>query len=132
VLSLTPADSKLAIPPGDPMYQSTARATFTIDVKLISMQPHMHLRGRDFDIKATYADGADRTLLRVPAMTSLADHYFSDRADYATRGTSLDIVAHSITQPTTKYNPDPQKTVYWGDQSWEEMNIGFIEVAFPA
>ena len=66
VLSLAPADSKLAIPPGDAQYPSSARATFTRDVKLISMQQHMHLRGKDFDIRATYADGRTDALLRVP------------------------------------------------------------------
>jgi len=42
---------RLAIPPGDPMYQSTARATFTNDVKMISMQPHYIYVEGDFDIK---------------------------------------------------------------------------------
>jgi hypothetical protein len=133
VLSLAPADSKLAIPPGDAKYASSARATFTSDVKLISMQPHMHLRGRDFDIKAQYADGRTDSLLRVPRYDfNWQTTYFLAEPIPLTRGTSLEFVAHFDNSANNKFNPDPSKTVYWGDQSWEEMNIGFIEVAFPA
>jgi hypothetical protein len=133
VLSLSPADSKLAIPPGDAKYPSSARATFTSDVKLISMQPHMHLRGKDFDIKATYVDGRTDSLLRVPRYDfNWQTTYFLTEPIVLTRGSTLDFLAHFDNSANNKFNPDPSKTVYWGDQSWEEMNIGFIEVAFPA
>ena len=133
VLSLAPADSKLAIPPGDAQYRSSARASFTRDVKLISMQPHMHLRGKDFDIRATYADGRTDALLRVPRYDfRWQTTYFLADPIVMPRGSSMDFVAHFDNSANNKFNPDPSKTVYWGDQSWEEMNIGFIEVAFPA
>ncbi len=133
VLSLAPADSKLAIPAGDAQYPSAARATFTRDVKLISMQPHMHLRGKDFDIRATYADGRADALLRVPRYDfRWQTTYFLADPIVMTRGSSMDFLAHFDNSANNKFNPDATKTVYWGDQSWEEMNIGFIEVAFPA
>ena len=133
VLSLAPADSKLAIPPHDARYPSSARATFTRDVKLISMQPHMHLRGKDFDIRATYADGRTDALLRVPRYDfRWQTTYFLAEPLVMSRGSSMDFLAHFDNSANNKFNPDPSKTVYWGDQSWEEMNIGFIEVAFPA
>ena len=133
VLSLSPADSKLAIPPGDAQYRSSMRATFSRDVKLISMQPHMHLRGKDFDIQATYVDGRTEALLRVPRYDfRWQTTYFLADPIVMERGSSLDFVAHFDNSANNKFNPDPSQTVYWGDQSWEEMNIGFIEVAFPA
>ncbi len=133
VLSLSPADSRLAIPPGEAMYPSSARATFTRDVKLISMQPHMHLRGRDFGITAIYGDGRRESLLRVPRYDfNWQTTYFLAEPIVIKGGTSLDFLAHFDNSANNKFNPDPSKTVYWGDQSWEEMNIGFIEVAFPA
>ncbi|MEO8130798.1 MAG: thiol-disulfide isomerase, partial [Bryobacteraceae bacterium] len=133
VLSLSPADSKLAIPPGDPNYASSAKATFTQDVKLISMQPHMHLRGKDFDIRATYADGRTDELLRVPRYDfRWQTTYFLADPINLSRGSSMDFLAHFDNSANNSFNPDPSKTIHWGDQSWEEMNIGFIEVAFPA
>ena len=133
VLSLSPADSKLAIPAGDPNYASSVKATFTSDVKLISMQPHMHLRGKDFDIRATYPDGRTDALLRVPRYDfRWQTTYFLADPIVMTRGSTMDFLAHFDNSANNKFNPDPSKTIYWGDQSWEEMNIGFIEVAFPA
>jgi hypothetical protein len=93
----------------------------------------MHLRGKDFDIKARYADGRTDSLLRVPRYDfNWQTTYFLAEPIPLTRGTSLEFVAHFDNSANNKFNPDPSKTVYWGDQSWEEMNIGFIEVAFPA
>lgn len=133
VLSLSPADSKLAIPPGNANYESSARATFTSDVKLISLQPHMHLRGKDYEITAKYPDGHTDVLLRVPRYSfNWQTTYFLAAPIPLAKGASLDFVAHFDNSANNKFNPDPSKTIYWGDQSWEEMNIGFIEVAFPA
>jgi mono/diheme cytochrome c family protein len=132
ILSLSPADSKLAIPPGDANYASSARATFTSDVKLISMQPHMHLRGKSFEISATYPDGRKEALIRVPRYDfNWQTTYFLTDAVPLPKGTVLDVVAHFDNSANNKFNPDPSKLITWGDQSWEEMNIGFIEVAFP-
>lgn len=133
VLSITPADSKFAIPPGDGNYRSEARAQFTEPVKLISMQPHMHLRGKDFRIDATYADGRHETLLNVPRYDfRWQTTYFLRDPLALPAGTTLEVVAHFDNSANNPANPDPKQTVRWGDQSWEEMNIGFLEVAFPA
>ena len=132
VLSVTPADSKFVIPAGDSNYRSAAQAEFTAPVKLISMQPHMHLRGKDFRIDVRYPDGRAEPLLIVPR------YDFRWQTTYFLRdplplppGTVLDVVAHFDNGPNNKANPDPKQAVRWGDQSWEEMNIGFLEVAFP-
>ncbi len=133
VLSVTPADSKFAIPPGDPAFRSNSSATFTSEVKLISMQPHMHLRGKSFRIDALYPDGRGDVLLNVPRYDfNWQTTYFFSQPLTLPAGTRLDCVAHFDNSPNNRYNPDPSETIRWGDQSWEEMAIGFLEVAFDA
>lgn len=133
ILSITPADTKFAIPPGAAHYESRAGATVTSDVKLISVQPHMHLRGKDYLITAQYPGGRTETLIRVPRYDfNWQTTYFLSEPLPLPAGTVLHCLAHFDNSPNNKFNPDPSKTVVWGDQSWEEMNIGFMEIAFDA
>jgi hypothetical protein len=133
VVTILPADSKLAIPPGDPNYRSIARATFTEPVTMVSLQPHMHVRGKAYEISATYPDGRKEVLLRVPRYDfHWQTTYFLDRPLAIPAGTVIEGDAWYDNSPNNPNNPDPSKTVYWGDQSWDEMNIGFLEVAFDA
>ena len=48
------------------------------------------------------------------------------------KGTRVEVVAHYDNSPGNKYNPDPTKDVKWGDQTWEEMMIGFWGMVIPA
>jgi hypothetical protein len=66
VLSTQTQDMEIAIPPGDANYSSSAAITFSRPVKLISLQPHMHLRGKAMEIRARYPSGEVQTLLNVP------------------------------------------------------------------
>lgn len=133
VLSIMPADTKFAIPPGVASHESRTGATITSDVKLISVQPHMHLRGKDYLITAQYPDGHSETLIRVPRYDfNWQTTYFLKEPLLLPAGTVLHCVAHFDNSPNNPFNPDPSKMVMWGDQSWEEMNIGFMEIAFDA
>lgn len=133
VLTIVPADSKLAIPPGDAAYVSHASARFERDVELISLQPHMHLRGRSFTVKARFPNGRERQLLTVPRYDfNWQTTYFLAKPLLLPKGTVLEYQGTFDNSRNNPFNPDPSKTVLWGDQSWEEMNIGFTEVAFPA
>ncbi len=133
VLTITPADSNLDIPPGDPAYVSRVSATFNQDVELISLQPHMHFRGKAFTITAQFPDGRSEALLHVPRYDfNWQTTYFLAKPMKLPRGTKVDYEAVFDNSPNNPANPDPKKAVQWGDQSFEEMNIGFTEVAFPA
>jgi hypothetical protein len=133
VMTITPADSNLDIPPGDPAYVSKVNATFTRDVELISLQPHMHFRGKAFQIAARYPDGKMLPLLDVPRYDfNWQSTYFLAKPLKLPKGTVIYYTAVFDNSPNNKANPDPTKSVQWGDQSFEEMNIGFTEVAFPA
>jgi hypothetical protein len=54
-----------------------------------------------------------------------------DRPKVLPKGTRLEVSAGFDNSPNNKFNPDPQKEVRWGDQSWEEMMVGFFDVAVP-
>jgi hypothetical protein len=90
--------------------------------------PHMHLRGKDFEYRAEYPDGRKEILLSVP-------HYdFGWQTEYRLaepallpKGTTLHCTAHFDNSSNNPANPDSKKEVTWGDQTWEEMMIGWID-----
>jgi hypothetical protein len=116
-----------AIPPGASNHVVEAEASFADDVKVWSMHPHMHLRGKDMTYTATYPDGRQEILLGVPKFD------FGWQTDYwlaepiaLPKGSKLHVIAHFDNSAANKANPDPAATVRWGDQTWEEMMIGFF------
>ena len=116
-----------SIPPGAPNHSVEAEASFSEDVKVWSMHPHMHLRGKDMTFTATYPDGRQQILLSVPKFD------FGWQTDYwlaeplvLPKGSKLHVGAHFDNSVANKANPDPTATVRWGDQTWEEMMIGFF------
>jgi hypothetical protein len=128
VLTISPADSNLVIPPGEPNYQSGVTATLLDDAKLVSLQPHMHLRGKAYRIDLNQAP-----LLNVPQYDfNWQTTYFLKEPLPLKKGDILSCTAWFDNSPNNRFNPDPTKTILWGDQSWEEMNVGFMEIAIPA
>jgi len=120
-------NAAFAIPPGADNHTVEAEATFSEDVKIWSMHPHMHLRGKDMTYTATYPDGRKEILLRVPK------YDFGWQTDYwlaqpltLPKGTKVHVAAHFDNSPANRANPDPKAIVRWGDQTWEEMMIGFF------
>ena len=114
------------IPAGDPNHEVRASKTFDEDTYLYSMMPHMHVRGKDFTYTAVYPDGRSEIVLSVPK------YNFDWQLDYELmkplflpKGARLDCVAHFDNSTKNKFNPDPSKNVRWGDQTWEEMMIGW-------
>src|SRR5579864_1050658 len=129
LLTSSPTDPKLfAIPPNDGNWQSPpAEVTFNQDVELVFMMPHMHFRGKDMTYTLEYPDGRKEIVLNVP-------HYdFNWQLGYATslkvpKGTKLRVDAHFDNSPNNKFNPNPNKTVYYGEMTWEEMMNPFFGV----
>ncbi len=117
---------RFVIPAGDANAEVKAVAEIRQDTVLTSLTPHMHVRGKDMTYTAVYPDGTSEVLLRVPKY----DFNFQITYDLAKpkilpKGTKVEVVAHFDNSPGNKYNPDPTKDVKWGDQTWEEMMIGF-------
>jgi len=118
---------RFQIPPGAPNHEVRAVQTFNEETVLTSMTPHMHNRGKDMTYIAHYPDGSSETLLSVPKY----DFDWQLTYQLATpkslpKGTTLEVIAHFDNSPNNKSNPDPTATVRWGDQTWEEMMIGFF------
>lgn len=133
VVTLTATNARFAIPAGDPNHEVKSVFTLQDDSALVWLMPHMHLRGRDFIYRAVYPTGETQVLLNVPK------YDFNWQLSYETakpvtlpKGTRIECVAHFDNSPNNKYNPDPAKVVRWGDQSWEEMMIGWFGVVIDA
>jgi hypothetical protein len=113
-----------------PAYDGNAevRATHKIakDTLVTTLTPHMHMRGKDMVYIAHYADGTAETLLSVPKYDfNWQITYELAKPKLLPAGTELEVIAHYDNSPNNKFNPDPSKDVRWGDQTWEEMMIGF-------
>ena len=73
------------------------------------------------------------TLLSVPRYSfNWQTTYFLKQPKLLPAGCTIESTAVFDNSPNNPYNPDPKKTTNWGDQSWEEMHIGFMEIAFDA
>jgi len=104
------------------------RATHKIakDTLVTTLTPHMHVRGKDMIYIAHYADGTTETLLSVPKYDfNWQITYELAKPKLLPAGTELEVIAHYDNSANNKFNPDPSKDVRWGDQTWEEMMIGF-------
>jgi hypothetical protein len=120
-------NARFAIPPGDPNYLVESSFTFTEDGYIHSLMPHMHLRGKDFEYRVTFPDGTSKIILSVPRYDfAWQSYYMLKEPVRAPKGTRVDCVAHFDNSTKNKYNPDPTKEVRWGDQTWEEMMIGWM------
>jgi hypothetical protein len=118
------------IPAGAANYPVEARAELLRDVRLVSILPHMHLRGKDFEVRAIYPEGGTETLLRVSKYDfNWQINYYLANPKLLPKGTVLECLAHYDNSVNNASNPDPRADVRYGDQTWEEMLNGFMEIA---
>ncbi len=120
-------NQSIDIPPGAADHRLTAEHVLPQDVRLLSLSPHMHLRGKSFRIEVHHPDGRREVLLDVPRY----DFNWQLRYDLAEpkflpRGVRLVCVAHYDNSLSNRANPDPTRNVVWGDQTSDEMLIGFF------
>jgi mono/diheme cytochrome c family protein len=118
---------RLRIDPGDPQATFTAAWSPPVDISILAFLPHMHYRGKSFRYEVIGA-GAPRTLLSVPS------YHFSWQAIYRAaepvavgEGSTIRCTAVYDNSAANPDNPDPAATVRWGEQSWDEMMIGYID-----
>ncbi len=133
VMSMMAMNYFIKIPAGDPNYEAHSLATLQQDVNLVSLLPHMHLRGKDFLYKAVYPSGETQVLLSVPKYDfSWQIQYALEQELLLPKGTRIECTAHYDNSANNPSNPDPTKEVRWGDQTFEEMMVGFFDVSFDA
>ena len=100
--------------------------------KLISLFPHMHLRGKSFKVTAKYDSGKEDVLLDVPNYDfNWQTTYRLSEGKELPKGTEIEIVGHHDNSEDNLANPDPSEEVKWGDQTWEEMLILLYEWSAP-
>jgi hypothetical protein len=124
------ANPSFVIPPGDPNYPVDADITVDTDVRVVGFTPHMHLRGKSFEFRAVFPDGAREVLLRVPKYDfnwQLTYNLAEERV--FPKGTRFEATAIFDNSPSNRFNPDPKASVRFGDQTWDEMMVGFIDIA---
>jgi hypothetical protein len=120
----------LKIPPNDPNYEVESVFVFPQNSLLLSVSPHMHLRGKDFRYDVIYPDGKQETILSVPRYDfGWQTTYELAEPKLLPRGARMHCVAHFDNSAENLANPDPSKEVGWGEQTWEEMMFGWFEVA---
>jgi mono/diheme cytochrome c family protein len=121
-------NARFMIPPGAANHPIESGLEFLEDVTIYSMAPHTHLRGKAWEYRLVYPDGHSETLLSIPK------YDFNWQTDYVfatplrvPKGAVLKAVAHYDNSKANKANPDATQPVYWGDQTWEEMQYtGFM------
>jgi hypothetical protein len=116
------------IPAGDPNYEARSTYTFAQDSHILSLTPHMHFRGKDFNYRLTRPDGSTEELLKV------SKYDFNWQTGYefvepvaVPAGSRMDCVAHWDNSPENEANPDPARNVRFGNESYDEMMIGFVD-----
>ncbi len=131
VLSAVAKNWTFVIPPGDAHHEVRSMVEFASDVTLVSLQPHMHYRGRDYEYKAVYPSGETEVLLRVPNYDfNWQLTYFFAQPKLMPRGTRIECTAHFDNSVNNPANPDPSAAVTYGEQSWDEMMSGWMEIGF--
>ncbi|HZU23981.1 MAG TPA: cytochrome c [Bryobacteraceae bacterium] len=133
VMTLSATNGTFLIPPGDPNYRVNASFTVGTDVYLASLHPHMHTRGKDFEYRVVYPSGETKTLLRVPQYSWVWQLWYTLETPLRLpRGTKIECTAHFDNSANNPWNPDPAKAVRWGEQSFDEMMVGFFDLVFDA
>jgi peroxiredoxin len=121
----------IRIPAGNPNWQVESEYKFPRDAKIYQLMPHMHLRGKDFSYELTRPDGRKQVLLSVPQFDfNWQNTYRLAQPVDVPKGSTLHCVAHFDNSKENPSNPNPKKIVRWGDQTWEEMMIGWMTLAW--
>ena len=104
--------------------------TFGADARLVYAQPHMHLRGKDFELRVVTPDKKTTTVLKGNWNFEWQMGYQYAEPVALPKGSKLQLITHFDNSPANKFNPDPTKKIVWGPQNWDEMSNCFIGVIF--
>lgn len=125
-------DQDFEIPPHAESHTVTAEMQrFPKFGQLLAISPHMHLRGKSFEVFGHRGEQT-QTILKVPHYDFNWQHTYEYRSPISLR--ELDSISISATFDNSKknpFNPNPDDYVMWGDQTWEEMTLGYFDIAIP-
>jgi hypothetical protein len=131
-LQLANEHDPIPIPPNTDSYRVEVSGTLPNDSTLLGFFPHMHLRGKRFEYNLVHSDGWRETLLRVNYDFYWQLSYLLAEPRFLPAGTKLEAVAWYDNSRSNPHNPDPDSAVEWGEQTYNEMMVGFFDVAVPA
>ncbi len=116
----------ISIPAGAKDHEMIAEITVHEDAYLESFLPHMHFRGKRMRFNAVYPDGREELLLSVPnySFNWQLNHRLEEPL-LVPAGTKIQAIGAFDNSRQNEYNPDPESEIFWGEQSWQEMFMGF-------
>jgi peroxiredoxin len=118
------------IPPGAANHRVEADYRFGQDTLLYALFPHMHLRGKSFRFEAIYPDKRCEILLDVPRYSfDWQNAYVLAEPKRMPEGTILHCTGIFDNSAANLSNPDPKSAVFFGEQTWEEMMVGYFDMA---
>jgi mono/diheme cytochrome c family protein len=120
-------NANFVLPAGASDTRVDAEMTLNQDMTIWSLLPHTHMRGKKWEVTAIYPDGRSEVILNVPKydFNWQTDYVFKQPLNMP-KGTKIHTAAWYDNSTANKANPDPKKDVYWGDQTWEEMQFTAI------
>lgn len=125
-----PGQFAFRIPPHEENYKIAATHFFRRDTLLVSLFPHMHKRGKSFRYEVFYPDGRHEILLDIPRYDfNWQNSYVLETPLHLPRGSKMLCTAYFDNSENNLANPDPNASVTWGEQTWQEMMFGFFEWA---
>ncbi len=132
VTTIPLADRDLNIPPHTADHVESLSRPVPTDIPVLAYMAHMHVRGKSFRFDVETPDGKKETLLDIPRY----DFNWQLRYDYAEpkvipKGSRFTVTAVFDNSADNPANPDPGRTVHWGQQTFDEMMIGYVETYLP-
>ncbi len=136
IITVVALEEKFEIPAQVENYKvSTTRRHWPAAGRLLAMSPHMHVRGKSFRFEAIWPEGSEE---RREILLDIPNYDFNWQNSYQLaepieipQGFAIECIARYDNSEQNLVNPDPNAVVRWGDQTWDEMMIGFFEVAVP-
>ena len=126
-----PTAMNLAIPAGHNNAEVVSEITFGEDASLVYAQPHMHLRGKDFELRIVSPSRETITVLKGVWNFDWQMGYQYAEPISLPKGSKLQLITHFDNSSGNRFNPDAATKVLWGPQNWDEMSNCFIGVLFP-
>ncbi len=131
LLTVSAYDTGFHIQPKAKDHEVVAETTLPRDAVLHEMSPHMHLRGRRMRFEAVLADGSIETLLNVPAYQfAWQTLYRLAEPKRFPAGTRIRVTGGFDNSEWNPWNPDPTQTVSFGEQTDDEMLIGYLNLVW--
>lgn len=126
------SNPKIAIPPGAENHREDGTLKLPVDIEILSLLPHMHLRSKACRYRVVTSTGETRTLLDIPRYDFEWQLLYRYREPQkVARGETLKFTGWYDNSKNNPANPDPTATVRWGKQIEDEMHLGYVEYFIP-